>query len=457
MHTHPGMASHEALAAFGGAHVKAAAFEREHFYNTVEENLRYTWNTMLAKDNHYTLFRSEDGPAWLTFTCVFLFLIVFDNAILSRQCRSLTIGRAVLYVLFWVACACGFCALVYWWRGADQAFMWASGYMLEWMLSFDNLFVFHMIFTVYATPNHLKQKPLYLGICGAVVLRLALILAGEYLMHAMFFMHVLFGLFLVYTGLRTAFTDDDDDDPSNQPLVQWLQGKVPFVSAYDEHGALFVRVAVDEHGKALLPASCCGGIGAHGGEDVEASSELRYGTIDFVAARKAQMTLGSGVRGEAAPLQWRGRSQLRATMLVLVVLCLEVSDVIFAVDSVSAIVAQVNDLFLAYTSAVFAMLGLRATFFIIDVLVNMFSLLKYGVSAVLVFIGIKLMLGRLFHISPFVVCAMLLTVISTSMIASVVKDRMQANAEAKNRSDTPEDAPPVSSPVPAARLVPSSA
>merc|ERR1719426_338924 len=100
-------------------------------------------------------------------------------------------------------------------------------------------------------------------------------------------------------------------------------------------------------------------------------------------------------------------SETRATMLFLVVCCLEISDLLFAVDSVSAIVAQVNDLFLAYTSAVFAMLGLRATFFIIDVLVKLFSLLKYGVAAVLIFIGIKLIVSKMIHIPPGIVCIIL--------------------------------------------------
>merc|ERR1719168_51283 len=94
-------------------------------------------------------------------------------------------------------------------------------------------------------------------------------------------------------------------------------------------------------------------------------------------------------------------------MLLLVVFTLEISDMLFAVDSVSAIVAQVNDLFLAYTSAVFAMLGLRATFFIIDMLAKLFSLLKYGVATVLVFIGIKLIMAKVYHIPPGIVCAVL--------------------------------------------------
>merc|ERR1719335_1231557 len=119
------------------------------------------------------------------------------------------------------------------------------------------------------------------------------------------------------------------------------------------------------------------------------------------------------------------KMQLRATMLVLVVFCLELSDMLFAVDSVSAIVAQVPDLFLAYTSAVFAMLGLRATFFIIDVLVQLFSLLKYGVAIVLVFIGVKLMVHHHYHIPPMIVCAVLVSAIAGSMVASVIAEKLE--------------------------------
>merc|ERR1719321_2537074 len=119
----------------------------------------------------------------------------------------------------------------------------------------------------------------------------------------------------------------------------------------------------------------------------------------------------------------------RATMLFLVVCCLELSDLLFAVDSVSAIVAQVNDLFLAYTSAVFAMLGLRATFFIIDVLVQLFSLLKYGVAIVLTFIGIKLIVGKFYHVPASIVCLVLVGAIGGSMIASVIQEKMEAKKE----------------------------
>jgi tellurite resistance protein TerC len=314
----------------------------------------------------------------VTFSSVFLALIVFDNVILHRNPKALTIARAVLYTLFYMLAAVCFCCWVCWWKSVDAGYMWMSGYMLEWMLSFDNLFVFHLIFSVYCTPDRLKHRPLYLGIMGAVVFRLVFIFIGEFLMHAMFFMHFVFGGFLVYTGIKTVTADEEDEDPSEQPFIQWLQTAIPFVPVYDHGGSFFARVPVDENGEVSIPPEAYVKVEASETSPILESSERSVAVVDFtVACRTSQNT------------------QLRATMLFVVVCCLEFSDILFAVDSVSAIVAQVNDLFLAYTSAVFAMLGLRATFFIIDVLVQLFDLLKYGVALVLVFVGAKLILSHL--------------------------------------------------------------
>lgn len=423
------------------------AIDRSLWSSSWKENIQSTLSAALAKDNHYTLFRSEDWPAWVTFSIVFILLITFDNVILHGNPHSMTIVRACCYTLFWVFCACGFFGWVYWWYGAPQAWMWMSGYLLEWMLSFDNLFVFHLIFSVYATPDHLKHKPLYLGICGAVFFRLVFIFVGEYLMHAMVFMHYVFGAFLVYTGIKTATTDDDDEDPSQQPVVQWLQRHVPFVSAYDEKGAFFVRVPVNDNGEVMLPDVACGkSWNPHAqGELIMASESgtqeprVRYGTFDVAAV------VAKASAGRSHSDQVRRRGQLRATMLFLVVCCLEISDVLFAVDSVSAIVAQVNDLFLAYTSAVFAMLGLRATFFIIDVLAQLFSLLKYGVAAVLVFIGFKLMAARFYHVPAGIVCTVLMGSIGFSILASIARDGCGGR-------DQPARSPEVPSTSPSAKL-----
>merc|ERR1719506_581914 len=153
------------------------------------------------------------------------------------------------------------------------------------------------------------------------------------------------------------------------------------------------------------------------------------------------------------------RTERRATMLFLVCFALNFCDLLFAVDSVSAIVAQVNDLFLAYTSAVFAMLGMRATFFIIDVLVQLFKLLKYGVAIILVFIGVKLCVQKWYHIPASIVCVMLVGAIAGSMIASVIQDKLEQTVEDKispkagQRDGKIKGSSPFSSPVPACKAV----
>jgi len=295
-------------------------------------------------------------------------------------------------------------------------------------LSFDNLFVFHMIFSVYATPDTLKHRPLYLGIVGAVIFRLVFIFVGEFLMHAFFFMHFIFGSFLVYTGIKTATADEEDEDPSQHPLVQWLSKNMNFVSAYDVKGLFWVNVEVDEHGEVVLPE----------GTMVEREATEHDSLSAAESAESNKILVADFQEHLVSRNVPSSRTQKRATMLLLVVICLELSDLLFAVDSVSAIVAQVNDLFLAYTSAVFAMLGLRATFFIIDVLVKLFSLLKYGVAVVLTFVGVKLIIGHIYHIPSSIVCGVLVTALLGSMLASVIQDGMEKKAEGKTIDEVEE-------------------
>jgi tellurite resistance protein TerC len=396
---------------------KVLALVDQHNLGTMfEDGMRYTVNAAVEKDNHYTLFRYEDWPAWVIFSSVFLTLIVFDNVILHRNPKALTVGRAVAYTVFYIIMAFCFAGWVAWWYNPSSAYMWLSGYMLEWMLSFDNLFVFHMIFTVYGTPDNLKHRPLYLGIMGAVVFRLVFIFIGEYLMHALSIMHFVFGAFLIYTGVKTVTADEEDEDPSQQPLVLWLQNLIPLVSVYDSKGAFFVQCPVKENGEADIPEDAMV-------YDEPSETDPLVDPEDGEERKKVAVVDFSRLTGP--------RMQKRATMLFLVVVCLEASDLLFAVDSVSAIVAQVNDLFLAYTSAVFAMLGLRATFFIIDVLVQLFSLLKYGVAIVLVFVGAKLIVGRFYHVPASIVCVVLVGAIAGSMVASVIQEKLQAKYEGK--------------------------
>merc|ERR1719272_1221983 len=373
-------------------------------------------DAMFERDDTYTLFQMKDLPAWVIFTSIFITLIVFDNVILNRNPACLTVKRAIAYTLFWVACAGAFCGWVAWWYNPAAAYMWWSGYLLEWMLSFDNLFVFHLVFTSYACPDNLKHRPLFFGIVGAVIMRLVFIFVGEYLMHAMGFMHLVFGAFLIYTGVQTVAGDEEDEDPAQQPLVLWLQNHMKFVNVYDSKGAFFVKCPVDEHGEPAIPD--------HAIVKPEPSENSPLVEEDGEEARKVDLVDFSLLAGSP-------RTQTRATMLFLVCFCLNLCDLLFAVDSVSAIVAAVNDLFPAYTSAVFAMLGMRAIFFLIDIMVQLFSLLKYGVAFILVFIGMKLIVGRFYHIPSSIVCVVLVGSIATSMVASVIHEKIQEKEQGK--------------------------
>jgi len=241
------------------------------------------------------------------------------------------------------------------------------------------------------------------------------------LMHTMSFMQFVFGAFLVYTGIQTVSGDEEDEDPSQQPAVLWLQSKMNFVNVYGSKGEFFVQCPINENGEPDIPEDAI--VKPEPTETdrlVEDGEETKNVTIvDF-------------------SLCTSGRTERKATMLFLVCFALNFCDLLFAVDSVSAIVAQVNDLFLAYTSAVFAMLGMRAVFFIIDILVDMFSLLKYGVAIILVFIGLKLIVGKYYHIPASVVCLILVGAIAGSMIASVIKEKLEA-AEAGKQSPELKD------------------
>jgi tellurite resistance protein TerC len=356
-----------------------------------------------------TLFQEEDLTAWIVFTLVFFVLVIFDNFVLFKKVEKLSLLQSILYTTFWIAVAGMFGIYVWYTRGMTDAFSWGTGYLLEWMLSVDNLFVFHRIFSVFKTPDAQKHKPLFYGIIGAIVFRMIFFLIEEILLHHVTWMHLVFGLFLIYTGFKAVSMDDDDESPDQGAVFQFILSHIKYVDRYDDDGKFFTQVAVNKNT----------------GEVIE-SARSSTSKPDLEA---------EGLKPEE--VEYRGQ----ATRLVLVVICLEVTDLVFAVDSVSAIVAQIPDLFLAYTACVFAMLGLRAMFFAIDELVRMFSLLSYGVAFILVFIGLKLILKSWIHIPPKFVCFILVFTLLMSVVASVVAEKSEddeKDGKEDRENSTPE-------------------
>jgi len=225
-------------------------------------------------------------------------------------------------------------------------------------------------------------------------------------------MHVVFGIFLVYTGAKTLLFDDDEDfNLEENFFLSWLITRIPYVDRYDANGGFLTAVSVD----------------TTTGEIVDLPTGLKGAKGSFQVAVPEG---GAGGAGGELP-QPRPHLEVKwyATRLVIVLICLELTDVVFAVDSVSAIVAQIPDLFLSYTACVFAMLGLRAMFFAIDELVKLFSMLKYGVGLILIFLGAKLIAQKWVDLPAGLVCAIMFTTLALSILASVVTEYVCPESE----------------------------
>jgi len=199
------------------------------------------------------------------------------------------------------------------------------------------------------------------------------------------------------------------------------------INGYDDQGNFFVRVKIDSEGKLVLPGE--NKLFTPNKTKTENPAPV-YAAKDWYATpRESDVGVAAEPSSDGSDSSRNSNYEWRCTMLFIVVLCLELTDLMFAVDSVSAIVAQIPDLFLAYTACIFAMLGLRATFFLIDDLIRMFSLLKYGIAFILVFIGVKLIISKTVHIEPSYVCAVLVGTLFICMLASIYVDSKNKERE----------------------------
>src|SRR5690606_15785278 len=248
-----------------------------------------------------------------------------------------------------------FNVIIYYWRGEQSAVEFLTGYLIEKSLSVDNLFVFILIFNYFGVAPKYHHKLLFWGVLGALVLRAIFILVGVALIAKFHFLIYIMGAFLVYTGIKMAFSHDTEIDPENNPLVKWASKYLP-MKRTSVDGKFFVR----ENGK------------------------------------------------------------LYATPLFLVLIMIESTDVVFAVDSIPAILAISKDPFIVYTSNVFALLGLRALYFALAGIIQLFHYLHYGLSLILAFIGVKLVLSDIYHIDMKYALIAVGGILAISIIASML-------------------------------------
>src|SRR5215470_5674235 len=256
--------------------------------------------------------------AWVLFNIFVAAMLVLDLGVIHRRAKSQGLRQALLWSGIWIGLAATFAGLLYFTRGHDAALDFSTGYVIELSLSADNLFIFLLIFRYFRLPDEQQYRVLFWGIIGAIVMRAVFIFVGVGLIRRFHWIIYLFGLLLVYSGIRLLFQRGAQVNPERNPLLR-----------------LFRR---------LLPV-----------------------TPDYVDGKFV-------VR----------REQICATPLLLVLIVIESSDLIFAVDSIPAVLSITLNTFIVYTSNIFAILGLRSLFFALSSLMEAFEYLHYGISCVLV-------------------------------------------------------------------------
>lgn len=303
--------------------------------------------------------------AWAAFVAGVAALLALDLGVFHKKERAVSFREAILWCGVWGTLAAAFGLLIAWWRGPEEAGLFASGYLLELALSVDNLFVILVIFSYFNIPESLRHRVLFWGILGAAVMRAAFILAGVALVEKFSWLMYVFGAILLLTGAKMALPEGDAEKDLSRNFV--------------------VRIA-----KRLFPVT----------------KDLR-GKRFFVKENGA----------------------LTATPLFLTLVAVETTDVIFAVDSIPAVIGilpeklpQESKNFLAFTSNIFAILGLRSMFFAIAGFMKWFRFLKIGLAFILVFIGVKMIADAagLFHVPTRISLAILLAALSLSVAASLL-------------------------------------
>ena len=298
---------------------------------------------------------------FVAFNIGVLAVLAIDLGIFNKKAHAATVKEAATWSAVWITLSLGFAGLILYLYGRQSALEFVTGYVIEYSLSVDNIFVIVLIFSYFRIPDKYQHRVLFWGIIGALVMRGAMIAAGALLINSFHWVIYVFGAFLVFTGIRMATHDEADIEPEANPILRLVRRVLPIT--HDYRGQEF-----------------------------------------FV---KEPPTRG------AAPT-------LMATPLFVVLVLVETTDLIFAVDSIPAIFAVTKDPFLVYTSNVCAILGLRSLYFLLAGVINKFHLLKLGIAAVLTFVGVKMLLSSVYEIPIHLSLLVIVAVLATSVVASMV-------------------------------------
>lgn len=301
---------------------------------------------------------------WVAFCVGTVVMLALDMYVFHRKSHEPTLRESSLWTVFWCGLALVFNGAIWYFAGATHAIHFITGYLVEWSLSMDNVFVFVVIFGFFGVPMKYQYRVLFWGILGAIVMRLLFILVFGELLKRYEWIFYVFGAFLIYTGIKLATAHGSETHPEQNVVLRLAQR--------------YLRVAKGSHGDRF-----------------------------FV----------------------RDEGRLLVTPLFLVLLVIESTDVVFAIDSVPAIFGITSDRFIVFTSNVFAIMGLRALYFLLAGVMDLFRYLSYGLSAILVFIGVKMMLHHWWRPAPWASLLIIVGLLGAAIVASLVAAKREEMAE----------------------------
>jgi tellurite resistance protein TerC len=310
---------------------------------------------------------------WVGFNVFVLAMLALDLFVFHRDAHAIRTTEALTWSIIWVVLALVFGGGVYVFMGREAGLEYFAGYLIERALSIDNIFVFVLIFSYFRVPPQYQHRVLFWGILGALLMRGAMIAAGAYLIHQFHWVIYVFGAFLVFTGIRMGTHSEQAIDLETNPMIRLVRRLFPVARGY--HGERFF---VREH--------------------------------------------------------VMGASRLVVTPLFVVLALIETTDLVFAIDSIPAIFAVTSNPFVIYSSNIFAILGLRAMYFLLADVMDRFHYLKVGLAVVLVFVGVKMLMTDVYKIPIGLSLTVIVVVLGVAMAASWFWPRENAEP-ASGRAD----------------------
>lgn len=300
---------------------------------------------------------------WIVFVILSLIIIIIDLYVTDHRQGKIGLKRSLIWSGVWVSTALLFFVAIHFFleKGPQRSLEFITGYLIEYSLSVDNLFVFLLIFKTMGITNENQPHVLKWGILSAVVLRIIFILIGVGLINLFQPIIYVFGLILLYGAYKMAFGGDKEIDLDKHPVIRTIKK--------------YINILPDYKGKKFFTK--------------------RNGTI-------------------------------YATPVFLTLLLIESSDIVFAVDSIPAIIAITRDPFIIITSNIFAILGLRALYFSLAGIVDLFVYLKYGVAIILFYVGVKMMISDFYHISTVISLGIIIVLIAGSILLSLAHRKKAA-------------------------------